>query len=148
AATWTSLRELADGKHTTVVIGPGTPTRDEFDRPLAGPAPKRVGRLKAGSLDDLRGLAGDLAALAELPDAWQVERPDDVRAAAFDAPDGSTRVVFVTSDAPRAVTASLLVPGGVIALRDPLAAESLRVTGGRAAIAMPARGVRMFVVER
>ena len=108
-----------------VVIGPGTPTRDELDQPLADPAPKRVGRLKQGSLDDLSGLAQDLGALAgELADTWQIERPDDVRAHAFADADGKVLAVFVLSDAAVARTAILLVPSNV-RLRDPFSGEGL-----------------------
>jgi len=152
ARLWATLHELAktplpaEARPTIVVIGPGTPTRDECDRPLAAPGPKRAGRLKADSLDDLPGLAADLAALAELGDAWQIERPDDVRATPFHAPDGTTRVVFVTSDAARTVAATLLVADGVRGLRDPLSSEHVRVERGRATIAMAPHGVRMFVV--
>src|SRR5258708_21057958 len=57
-----------------VVIGPGTPSHDELGQPLnADTLPPRVGRLKAGSLDDLPGLAADLAPLAPDPsDASQI----------------------------------------------------------------------------
>ncbi len=130
---------------TVVVIGPGTPTKDELDQPLDEPAPKRVGKLRAGSLDDLAGLADDLAGLVGVAgDAWQIERPDEVRAAAFAAPDGTVRAVFVTSDAPKPVTAVMFADGS--ALRDAISGEHLAVANGKASIAMPARGVRMFVV--
>ena len=36
-----------------VVIGPDTPTEDELGQPLADPGPRRVGRIRAGSLDEL-----------------------------------------------------------------------------------------------
>ncbi len=135
---------------TIVVIGPGTPTRDELDRPLADPAPKRIGRLKQGSLDDVPGLAADLGALAgDLPDsadAWQIERPDDVRAHAFADAEGKVRAVFVLSDAAVARTAMLLVPPNV-RLRDPFSAEGVVPANGRASIAVPPRGVRMYLVD-
>jgi beta-galactosidase len=140
------LRALVEHKRAIVVIGPGTPARDELDQPLADPLPKRLGRLKAGSLDDLPGLAEDLAALAgELPEAWHVERPDDVRAFAHADAGGAVRVVFVVSDAERAVTAVLLAEGK--SLRDPLANETLSVTNGRAHVSVPPRGVRMLIVQ-
>jgi len=146
-ALWSVLRELADRKQTIVVIGPGTPTRDELDQPLVDPAPKRVGRLKAGSLDDLPGLAQDLGSLGgDLADLWQIERPDDVRVHAFADPDGVVRAVFVLSDAEVARTATLLVPAGV-RLREPFSNEGLVPTGGRASIAVPPRGVRMYLVD-
>ncbi len=145
---WQRLRALAEHKRCIVVIGPGTPARDELDQPLGEPAPRRIGRLKPGSLDDLAGLAEDLAALAgEASEAWQIERPDDVRASAFADAAGTVRVVFVASDADRAVTAVLLAGEGVPSLRDPLSREVVRVAGGKAEIRLPPRGIRMLVVE-
>ena len=143
---WQRLRALAEHKRCIVVIGPGTPTRDELDQPLPDGAPKRVGRLKAGSLEDPAGLAEDLAALAgEANEAWQVERPDDVRAMPFHDASGAVRVVFVTSDAPRAQTAVVLAGEGARALRDALTGERIVITSGRATI--PISGVRMLIVE-
>jgi hypothetical protein len=145
---WQRVRALAEHKRTVVVIGPGTPTRDELDQPLpADPLPRRVGKLKPGSLDDLPGLADDLAALAgDLPEAWQIERPDDVRVAAFADAAGRVRAVFVTSDSPRPANAVLLA-GDATKLRDPFTREVIAVTGGKATIALPPRGVRMLVVS-
>ena len=139
------LRALADHKRAVVVVGPSTPTRDELDQPHADPLPKRVGKLKAGSLDDIPGLADDLASLAgELPGSWQIERPDDVRAFAFATAEHAVRVVFLVSDAARAVTATLFADGA--SLRDPLGTEVIAIVDGRASVPMPARGVRMLVV--
>ena len=145
---WSTLRELAETRRggTIVVIGPGTPSRDELDRPLADPAPRRVGRLKAGSLDDLPGLAADLGALADSADAWQIERPDDVRAHAFADDQGTVRAVFILSDAAIARTASLLVPANV-RLREPFSNEAVVPMNGRASIAVPPRGVRFYLVD-
>jgi plasmid stabilization system protein ParE len=136
-------------KRTIVVVGPGTPTHDELGQPFADALPRRVGRLKAGSLDDLPGLAADLALLAGEPDdAWQIERPDDVHAYAHADPAGDVRVVFVASDAAKPATAVLLVGDATRALRDPFTHQRIVPSGGRATIALAARGVRMLVVER
>lgn len=140
---WSTLRGLTK---TIVVIGPGTPTRDETDRPLVDPAPKRVGRLKAGSLDDLPGLAQDLGALAESAEAWQIERPDEIRAHVFADEQGAVRAVFILSDAAVARTATLLVPPNT-RLREPFTSEAIAPVNGKASIAVPARGVRMYVVD-
>ncbi len=141
------IRTLGEARRTVVVIGPGTPTRDELDQPIADHAlPRRIGRIRESSLDDLAGLAGDLANLVE-PEAWQIERPDDIRAMAFTNASGATRVVFVCSDAPKPATAVLVADDRATVLRDPFTGEQLRVTDGKLAIAMPARGVRMFVVS-
>jgi len=137
------LRALVDHKRAIVVIGPGTPMRDELDQPLNEAVPKRVGKLKAGSLEDLAGLAEDLAALAgEASDDWHVERPDDVRTMAFSDPEGAVKVVFVVSDSDRASTAVVLAASS---LRDALTNELFDLTDGRISIPMPPRGVRMLL---
>jgi hypothetical protein len=111
--------------------------------------PRRIGRLKAGSLDDVPGLAADLAALAGEPsDAWQIERPDDVHAYAHADPSGAVRVVFVASDVAKPAQAVLLVDEATRALRDPFTGERIAATDGRATIAIGAGGVRMLLVER
>jgi len=142
-ALWTRLRALAEHKRAVVVIGPHTPTRDELDQPLPEPLPKRMGRLKEASLDELAGLAEDLSSLAgELPETWQVERPDEVRTSVFTAPGGRIRAVFVISDADHATTAVLLADRE---LRDALSSERFALKDGRVTVPMPARGVRLLV---
>jgi beta-galactosidase len=144
-----TLRALAEHKRAIVVIGPGTPSHDELGQPLGDALPRRVGRLKAGSLDDLPGLAADLAALAGEPsDVWQIERPDEVSAHAHADASGQVRVVFVASDLTRSTSAVLLVDDTVRALRDPFNHERIALADGRATIALAARGVRMLIVER
>jgi beta-galactosidase len=157
---WQRLRALAEHKRAVVVVGPATPAHDELDQPLnfpgsrsesgslhLGPAPKRIGKLKDGSLEDIAGLADDLAGLAgETSDAWHVERPDTVRTMAYADPSGATRVVFVVSDAERATTAVVLAGEGATALRD-VYGERLDVDGGRVTIPIQPRGVRMLIVE-
>ncbi|HLL22113.1 MAG TPA: beta-galactosidase [Kofleriaceae bacterium] len=140
---WERICALADHKRAVVVIGPGTPTTDELDQPLTLPAPRRVGRLKAGSLDDVRGLADDLTALAgELPDVWQVERPEGVRVHAFGDAE-RVRAVFVLSDVDKPTTATVLADRPV---RDVVSGEHVAPRDGRVQIALAPRGVRMFVV--
>ncbi|MGE0871987.1 MAG: beta-galactosidase [Kofleriaceae bacterium] len=145
-ALWQRLGELAEARRTIVVTGPGAPSLDELGRPLDIAGPRRRGKIREGSLDDLPGLAADLVPLAgELSDAWQIERPDDVRAMAFAAPGGDTRLVFVVSDATKPVSA-VLICGEARVLRDPFTHEHLPITRGKATIAMPPGGVRMLVV--
>lgn len=146
---WQRLRALAEHKRAIVVIGPTTPTHDELGQPLPADAPpKRLGKIREGSLDDITGLAADLVGLAgDLGDAWQIERPDDVRCFAHADADSIVRIAFVVSDAPRATTAVLLVDERTQTLSDPLSKDAFRVTGGRVSIPMPARGVRMLVVR-
>jgi beta-galactosidase len=141
------------GKRAVVVIGPGTPTQDELGQTLGDALPRRIGRLKAGSLDDIAGLAEDLAALAGgSPDAsdgaWEIQRPQDVHAFAHADPEGTVRVVFVASDLAKPATAVLRVDETTRSLRDPFGHQRIAVDAGEATIALAPRGVRMFVVER
>ncbi len=147
-ALWGRLRALAEAKTTRIVIGPIAPTRDELDEPLADATPARgLGKLAAASLTDLPGLADDLAALAGEPtDSWQVERPDDVRCFVHADAAGAARVLFVINDGDKACSAVLLADDHV--LRDVFSDEVLRISAGRVGMALPARGVRMFIVER
>ncbi len=139
---WTRLRALAEHKRAVVVIGPTSPTRDEYDQPLPEPLPRRMGKLNSASLDDLAGLAEDLAGLAgELPETWQVERPDDVRTAVFTDGAGTARAIFVLSDAPRATTAVLLADR---ALRDVLSNERFELRDGRISVPMQPGAVRLL----
>ncbi len=143
---WQRLRALAEHKRAIVVIGPSTPTRDELDQLLDEPAPKRIGKLNEGSLEDIAGLADDLAALAgDLAEDWTVERPDDVRTMAFADSGGATRVVFVVSDAERAVNAVILA--AATSLRDPFTNEVLQPKDGKVTVPMHPRGVRMLLVD-
>lgn len=138
-----SLNALAEAKRTICVIGPVTPVRDELERPLPGPLAKRIGKLNLGSLEDLRGLAEDLVALAgEQPETWHVERPDDVRTSVFVDATDQARCVFVINDSDRAVTAVVLAEGS--SLQDAITGEIFAITAGRAPLAIHARGVRMF----
>ena len=143
---WENLRGLAETKRCIVVIGPGTPTRDEFDQPLEAAAPRRMGRLEPGSTSDLPGLAAALASLAgELPEAWQVERPSGVRSSAFADASGAVKLVIVQADAQRPATATLLADPSVALLRDALTGESIAVRDGRVTLAIT--GARVLVVS-
>lgn len=135
---------------TTVVIGPDQPTTDELGAPLDSPGPRRVGRLQAGSVEDLPGLAADLEGLAgdSLP-AWRLDpAPPTVRLATFATADAQVRVAFVINDGPAAAVTALLVEAGVFTLRDPFAADPLLVERGRVRVPVDAFSVRMLVVAR
>ena len=141
-----SLQALAEARRTICVIGPVTPTRDELGRPLPAPFAKRIGKLNPGSLDDLRGLAEDLVALAgELPETWHVERPEEVHTTVFTDVAGSARCLFVLNDGSRAVTAVVLAEGS--SLRDAITGEVIEISSGRAQIAIHGAGVRMFGIR-
>lgn len=139
------LRALADHKRAIVVIGPGTPTHDELDQPLTDALPRRIGKIREGSLDDLPGLASDLAALAsDLPDIWQVERPDSVRSFAYADAAGAMRALFLINESPRPASAVVLADDRA-SLRDPLTNESFRVAAGKATIPIGVSGVRLLI---
>ena len=157
---WQRVRAVAEARRCILVIGPGTPVRDELDQVLDEPPPRRIGRLKEGSLEDLPGLAADLAGIAaagaptsavglgDPPDAWQIERPEDVRAMAYANAGGVVRVVFVANDAAKPASAVLLAGERARQLRDPFTAEQIRIVDGQATVPVPARGIRMLLVER
>jgi beta-galactosidase len=137
------LRGLAEHKRAIVVVGPATPTHDELDQPFADPLPRRVGKIREGSLDDLPGLATDLAALAgDVPETWQVERPDAVRAFAYADAGGTARAVFLVNDGGKPVTAVVLADDRAV-MRDPFSGETFRVSGGK--LTVPVAGVRLLV---
>ncbi len=143
---WQNLRALAEARRCIVVIGPGRPTRDEFDQVLGDGPARRMGRLELGSTSDLPGLATALAALAgELPETWQVERPSGVRSSAFVDASGAVKLVIVQADAQRPITATLLADPAVAHLRDALTGESIAVRDGRVTLAMT--GARVLVVS-
>lgn len=137
------LRALAEHKRAIVVVGPGLPIHDELDQPSVDPLPRRVGKIREGSLDDLAGLAADLAALADdLPETWQIERPDSVRSFAYADATGIARAVFLINDGPKPVIAVLLADNRAV-MRDPFSGESFGVTDGK--VTVPVTGIRMLV---
>lgn len=137
------LRSLVEHKRATVVVGPGLPTHDEFDQQFPDPLPRRIGRIREGSLDDLPGLAADLTSLAgDLPEYWQIERPDNVRACAFADASGTARAVFLLNFGPKPITAVLLADERA-SMRDPFSGETFRVLAGK--ITIPIVGVRLLV---
>ncbi len=146
-----SLQALVSAKQTICVIGPTMPARDELERPLPALAEaiaKRIGKLNPGSLDDLPGLAEDLAALAgERAETWRVERPagvDSVNTTVWTDAAGTARCLFVLNDGDRDVTAVVVAEGS--ALRDAITGERIEVAHERARIAVHPRGVRMFAI--
>ena len=137
------LRALAEHKRAIVVVGPGLPTHDELDQPFIDPLPRRVGKIREGSLDDLPGLAADLAALAgDVTETWQVERPDAVRALAYADATGTARALFLVNDSDKSVTAVVLADDRP-AMRDPFSGETFPVVGGK--LTVPVTGVRLLV---
>jgi len=137
-------KRLAAAK-TVVVIGPTTPAKDELDRPLEEPAPRRVGRLREGSLDDIAGLAEDFRGLGD-PETWQVERPGGLRVHAF-ANGDVVKVVFVINDNAKAATAIVLADERARSLRDPFSGERIELRDGRGSVHVAALGVRMLLVD-
>lgn len=150
-ATWRRLRALAN-RGVVVVLGPGKPTRDEHGRSLGsdGALPTRAGLIRRESIDDLEGLADDLAELAgELPDAvadlWLAAEQADVDCSLFVDQAGAPRVLFVGNRADEDVIADVIVPGGTV-LVEPLTDHELMVEGDTVDIALEPQQVRMFLI--
>ncbi|MBE7450837.1 MAG: beta-galactosidase [Kofleriaceae bacterium] len=148
-ALWRRLGQVAAARKV-VVLGPETPSLDEWGEPLGEDAavPRRAGFMSPGSLDDIAGLAADLAALAPVED-WYVERPSAVHAAAFADDAGAVRALILVNPGERPVTARLMAPPGTT-LRDALGTEALGdapADAGAIAVALAARDARLFRVE-
>ena len=142
---WRDLAAAAAARKV-VVYGPDQPTLDELGRPLADDAalPRRAGRMRPGSVDDVAGLAEDLAALVE-PATWSTERPAGLHVDIFDDAAGEPRAAIVTNPGAGAVRARLAMPAGV-ALRDALTGERIDGHDGLATIALAAGDARLFEV--
>ncbi len=142
---WRALARLAADRRI-VVFGPDAPTVDELDQPLGDDLapPRRAGRMRPGSLDDLAGLAADLAALAPR-DEWIATRPAGVTTACFAAHDGRVRALFVANRSDRAVRAIVAIPAGA-ALRDALTDAPVPTVDGTLALELPARALRWLIV--
>lgn len=147
--TWQRLHALA-GRGTVVVIGPERPARDERDQPLGDAAalPPRVGLIRAGSAEDLDGLADDLGAVAgELPDVWITAEQTDVDCSLFVDPEGAPQVLFTGNRSPDPVIADVVVPAGT-ALFDALTDEELGAADdGIVDVPLGPHEVRMFLVD-
>lgn len=148
-ALFRALRELA-GRGVIVVIGPERPSLDEYGAPLAADAalPARAGLIRPRSLDDISGLADDLAGVAgPLPADWSAE-DDDVDCALFTDGTSRPRVLFVSNRGARAQRATVLVPARTT-LVDALTRESARASDdGRLMVELSPYQVRMFTIEQ
>ncbi len=146
-AAWTRLRQAAESG-TRIILGPGRPTRDERDQPLGDDAhlPPRVGLIRPESLEDVDGLADDLAAVAgDLEDLWIPADGDAVDTSAFRDASGAVRVLFVANRAGEACSPRILVPFGA-RLEDVTAGDLLAEADGKATVALAPWQVRMFRV--
>ncbi|HTE53081.1 MAG TPA: beta-galactosidase [Kofleriaceae bacterium] len=149
-ALWHRLRAAAE-RGAQVVMGPERPLRDELDRPLGDDArlPRHAGLMRAGSLDDLDGLARDLATAAGADTDWRLARPPDQPAdqplhlSVFEDPDGRVRAVALGNPEPRPARAHLHAPAGA-SLRDLVTDHPLRDLH---AIELAAHAVRLFAVD-
>ena len=147
--TWQRLHALA-GRGVIVVIGPERPTRDEHDGSLGDAAalPPRVGLIRAGSADDIQGLADDLAAVAgELADAWITAEQTDIDCSLFVDPEGAPQVLFVSNRGPGERIADVVVPRGTV-LVDVLTDEELGADAdGIVDVPVGPSEVRMFFID-
>jgi len=138
-ALWRQLHQLA-GDRRVIVYGPDAPTLDELGGPLADDLapPRRAGTMRPGSLDDVRGLAADLAALAPR-DEWTAGR---CLVDLFEDDAGKVRALFVTNPTGKPVRATLTVGAGA-SLRDALDDQPVRAD----ALDLPAHSVRWLAVS-
>ena len=100
--------------------------------------------MRPGSVDDVAGLAEDLAALVP-PATWAIERPAGPHVDVFDDGQGRPRAAIITNPGAGAVRARLALPAG-LALRDSLTGEHLESHDGVATIALAAGDARLFDV--
>jgi beta-galactosidase len=142
-ALWRRLHRLAAGG-VQVVVGPERPAVDELDRPLGedGSLPRRVGLLREASLEDLDGLARDLAAAAGDGSA----EIGDAHVSVFVDAQGEPRAFTVGSPLDEACRVSLSVPPGT-RLVDPLSDERFAEQRGHIEVDLDAHGVRLLAVE-
>ena len=142
---WARLHALAASSQ--VVIGPERPARDEFDRPLGAAAalPRRVGLLRIASLDDLAGLADDLARAVgdEVPVVQRAQSSTAVHISLFENSQGTLRSLTVGNPLAEPVDASLSVPAGMC-LHDPVSGQSWSEQDGVVDIPLGAFGVRFL----
>ncbi len=148
-AAWKRLQEVAKGK-TRVICGPGRPTRDEYDRPLAEDEklPSRAGLIREESRTDLPSLAADLEQVAgELPNVWVTVNSAPVDCSVFADPEGNPRLCFVGNREAEPCRAQLAVPAQ-IQLDDPFTSSA--ITPNRAGIAeipLAPHQVRVFEIS-
>lgn len=145
-ALWRTLREVAEQQRAIVVLGPAPPSLDEHGQPLAEPPLRRTGKMRPGSLEDLEGLAADLAQLAGEPASWRCPDERAVISLAADAA-GRPRALFLHNDGAASTFELSTSEPRVRALRDPLAEETFPLTGA-ARIPMAAGDLRLLIIER
>ncbi len=153
-AAWRALHEAA-AAGTQIVIGPDVPREDELGEPLAADAspPPGAAKIRRGSIDDLDGLASDLAELAlsldeHLDDDFTAPEHPSVHCSVFEDAGGTPRLVFVGNGQPEPANADVLLPPGV-AIRDALAdaPAPLEVRGGAARVTLAPWELRLLHVE-
>ncbi len=150
-ALWLRLRAAAE-RGAQIIAGPDRPSRDELDRPLGEDAklPRRLGLMRAGSLDDIEGLAADLAAAAGGDEDWLVAADDKGAPAAhlslFEDASGAVRALCLGNPAFSAVRAELHAPTG-FALRDPWTGRVLTADNGAISVDLDAHAVRLLAIE-
>jgi beta-galactosidase len=148
---WHTLRALTEQPQVMVVIGPALPSRDPYGQPLDEPALRGAGKMRAGSLDDLDGLSADLARLVRNPSSWHNTQREIVMSLVYDG-EQRVRVAFLCNGSATNLTTSLTVnrSADLVApstIRDVLSDELLTLGDPERPISVPARSIRMFVVE-
>ena len=154
-ALWKRLRALAEHKRLVVIAGPGAPTLDELGTPLGEDAtpPRRLGRLRAESLDARGNDAGLDADLADLATAHVTARaefalaePRTTTLTSFADDADRVRAVFIINVGAESARAQVVAAPG-LSLRDPFTGARIRTTAPTTSVTMPAHSARMFVVD-
>ena len=144
---WVRLHALA--ATSRVVVGPERPERDELDRPLGDEAglPRRVGLLRSASLDDLAGLAGDLARAAggDPPAVHGVHPSTDVHISLFENSQRDIRAVTIGNPRGTPADATLAIPAGAC-LVDLDTGQRWSEQGGVVQIDLGAHAVRLLTL--
>jgi beta-galactosidase len=138
-ALWKRLRAAAD-RGAQVIAGPERPSRDELDQPLGDDArlPRHLGLIRPDSLDDIDGLAHDLAQAAGADPDWRARAPAHL--SLFDDAAGKVRALTVGNPTDQPLSVTLEAPAGV-ALEDPWSGAI------RGSISLDPYGVRWLLVS-
>lgn len=146
-AAWLRLRAAATAG-TRVVIGPDKPRFDEWGGALGADSglPARVGLIRAESLEDLDGLAEDLAAVAgDLSPEFITAEAEHVDCSVFRDAAGAPRVLFVANRIGTACTADVVLPFDC-GITDPFGGAAITRTDGIALIPLAPHEVRLLVL--
>jgi beta-galactosidase len=98
---------------TRMIIGPGKPVADEYEKPLGGSIPRGVGRFRRDGLRDPEGLVSDLIAAANQPSSdWRCPAQAHIGTELFCTAAGQPAVLFVSNRSGTPTAAQISWPAG------------------------------------